>query len=212
MDQFVLISYSIYQSQRTLPKRPNLEQKQDKEETVPKDFDSIYSAVNAKLKPINNKHLIDLILNSSRIRLRQLENIILDNRDTKESIVIFVCALKQKIPTFSIFTLPFWKQLKFHLNLLSTRMPKRKTEKLGSLSTSEKVSLIKLYSRDRAAYGSVRNSSKASGLSKKKVDQFIQTKTSFTKFVHQSDVYEDFKRFQNISRKSGVWTWHLWTN
>ena len=47
MDQFVLIPYSIYQSQNTLPKK--MEQKQEKEEIVPKDFDSVYSAVNARL-------------------------------------------------------------------------------------------------------------------------------------------------------------------
>ena len=80
MDQFVLIPYSIYQSQSTLPKKLKLEQKQEKEEIVPKNFHSIYSAVNAKLKTSNNKHLIDLILNSPRIRLSQSENIILENR------------------------------------------------------------------------------------------------------------------------------------
>ena len=100
MDQFVLIPYSIYQLQNTLPKKPKLEQKQDKEEIVPKNFDSIYSAINAKLKTSNNKHLIDLILNSPRIRLSQSENIILDNRDTKKSIVDFVCALKRKNTNF----------------------------------------------------------------------------------------------------------------
>ena len=121
-------------------------------------------------------------MNYPRIRLIQSENIILDNRDTKESIVDFVCALKRKIPTFPIFTLPFWKQLKFHLNLLSTRMPKQKTEELESLSKFEKVTLNRLYSRGRAAYGFVRNLSKASGLSKKKLEQFLQTKTSYTKF------------------------------
>ena len=77
-----------------------MEQKQEKEEIVPKIFDSIYSAVNAKLKTSNNKHLIDLILNSPRIRLSQSKNIILDNRDTKESIVDFVCALKRKNTDF----------------------------------------------------------------------------------------------------------------
>ena len=96
MDHFVLIPYSIYQSQSTLPKKSKLEQKQEKEEIVPKNFVSIYSAVNAKLKKSNNKHLIDLILNSPRIRLSQSESIILDNRDTKESIVDFMCALKRK--------------------------------------------------------------------------------------------------------------------
>ena len=77
-----------------------MEQKQEKEEIVPNIFDSIYSAVNAKLKTINNKHLIVLILKSPRIRLSQSKNIILDNRDTKESIVDFVCTLKRKNTDF----------------------------------------------------------------------------------------------------------------
>ena len=105
MDQFVLTPYSIYQSQSTLPKKTKLEQKQEKEEIAPKNFDSIYSAVNAKLKQSNNKHLIDLIFNSPRIRLSQSENIIIDNRDTKESIVDFVCALKRKNTDFPDFYL-----------------------------------------------------------------------------------------------------------
>ena len=100
MDQFVLIPNSIYQSQSTLPKKPELEQKKEKEEVVQKDFNSIYSAVNAKLKTSNNKHLIDLILNSPGIRLSQSENIKLDNRDRKESIADFVCALKRKNTNF----------------------------------------------------------------------------------------------------------------
>ena len=50
--------------------------KSKKEEIVPKDFDSVHSAVNAKLKTSNKKQLIDLILNSPRIRLSRSENII----------------------------------------------------------------------------------------------------------------------------------------
>ena len=57
-------------------------------------------------------------------------------------------------------------------------MPKQKIEELGSLSNSEKVGLNRLYSRGRAAYGSIQNLSKASGLSKKKVAKFLQTKIS----------------------------------
>ena len=67
MDRFVLIPYSIYQSQSTLPKKTKLEQKQEKEEIVQKYFDSIYSAVNAKTKTSNNNHLSHLILNSPRL-------------------------------------------------------------------------------------------------------------------------------------------------
>ena len=60
-------------------------------------------------------------------------------------------------------------------------MPKRKTEELGYRSKSEKVGLNRLFSRGRAAYSSVRNLSKASVCQKKKVEQFLQTKTSYTK-------------------------------
>ena len=81
--------------------------------------------------------------------------------------------------------------------LLSTRTPKRKTEELRSLSKSEKVSLNRLYSRGRAAYGSVRNLSKASALSKKKVEQFLQTKTSYTKF---GPPIRRFRRLQAFSK------------
>ena len=95
MEQFVFIPYSVYQSQSTLPRKQKVEQKQEKE-IVPKIFDSVYSAVNAKLKTSNNKHLIDLILKSPKIKLSQSDNIILDNRDTKESFGVFVCALKRK--------------------------------------------------------------------------------------------------------------------
>ena len=77
-----------------------MEQKQEKEEIVPTCFDSEYSAVNARLKTSNNKHGIDLILNSPRIKISQSDNIIVDNRDTKESIVDFVCALRQKNTNF----------------------------------------------------------------------------------------------------------------
>ena len=78
-------------------------------------------------------------------------------------------------------------------------MPKRKTEELGFLSKSEKVSLNRLYSRGRAAYGSVRNLSQASGLSKKKVEKFLQTRPSHIQnLIPQSDVFEGFKHFQNI--------------
>ena len=54
-----------------------MEQKQEKEEIVPTDFDFIYSALNARLKTNNNKNLFDLILSSPRIRVSHSENILL---------------------------------------------------------------------------------------------------------------------------------------
>ena len=77
---FLLIPYSLYQSQSTLPRKKQLEQKREKAEIVPKHFDTIYSSVNARLKASNNKHLTDSIFNSPRNKLNQSDNIILDNR------------------------------------------------------------------------------------------------------------------------------------
>ena len=76
-------------------------------------------------------------------------------------------------------------------------MPKQKIEELGSLSKSDEVRLNRFYSRGRALYGSIQNLSKASGLSKKKVEKFLQTKTSFTKF---GPPIRCFRRFQAFSK------------
>ena len=61
-------------------------------------------------------------------------------------------------------------------------MPKAKTEGVGSLSKSEKAKLQRLYKEGKAAFGSVRNLQKASGLSRGKVISFLQTKNSYTKY------------------------------
>ena len=76
-------------------------------------------------------------------------------------------------------------------------MPKQKIEELRFLSKSEKVRLNRLYSRGRAAYGSIQNLGKASGLSKKKVEKFLQTKTSYTKF---GPPIRSFRRLQAFSK------------
>ena len=54
-----------------------------------------------------------------------------------------------------------------------------------------------MYSSGRAAYGFIQNLSKASGLSKKKVEQFLQTKTSYTKFGPPNTC---FRRLQAFSK------------
>ena len=76
-------------------------------------------------------------------------------------------------------------------------MPKQKIEEHASLSKSEKVRLNNLYSRGRDAYGSIQNLSKASGLSKKKVESFLKTKTSYTKF---GPPIRSFRKLQVFSK------------
>ena len=48
------------------------------------------------MKRSNLKHLIDSVLHPQKIKLSQSDKIILGNRDTKESIADFVCALKRR--------------------------------------------------------------------------------------------------------------------
>ena len=146
--------------------------KSKKEEIVPKDFDSVHSAVNAKLKTSNNKHLNDLILNSPRIRLSRSENIILDNRDTKESIVNFVCVSKRKNTDFPDIYFTILEATQFPSKLVMNKNAKAK-DRGTWISFNIWKRLNRMYTRGRAAYGSVRNLSKANGLSKK-------SKTIFT--------------------------------
>ena len=52
----------------------------------------------------------------------------------------------------------------------------------GSLSLSDRLQLSKLYRHGRAAYGSINNLVKESGLSRKKVELFLHSKNSYTKY------------------------------
>ena len=56
--------------------------------------------MNARLRTGYKKHLTDLVLISPRSKLCQEEKIISDNRDTRQSIVDFLCALKRKNTDF----------------------------------------------------------------------------------------------------------------
>ena len=118
MKQFVIILYSVYQPENTLPRKQKMELKQEKEEIVTKIVDSVYSAVNARLKTSNNKHLIDLILKFPRIKLSQSDKIFLDNRDTKESIVDFVCALTRKNTDFPNISFTVLEATQLHPKLV----------------------------------------------------------------------------------------------
>ena len=60
---------------------------------------------------------------------------------------------------------------------------KLKMEEAGSLSKYERQKLQRLYTQGAAAYGSVRNLTKAGTLSVSKVRQFLPSKDSYTKFT-----------------------------
>ena len=124
-----------------ISKKKKLEQKQEKEEIVPKDFYFIYCAVNAKLETIYKKHLIDSVLNSPRIRLSQSQNIIMDTRDTKESFVDCVSPLKRKKTDCLDVYFTILEATQFLPTLVINRNAKAKQRGTWIPFKSEKVSL-----------------------------------------------------------------------
>ena len=97
MEQFVLVTLSVYDEEIRLSKKI-LEHKPKTEEKVPIDPTSIYKSVNRQLKSKSATDIVDQILESPRIRLSNSDTIILDGRDTLVSIVEFVRDLKRKNP------------------------------------------------------------------------------------------------------------------
>ena len=82
-------------------------------------------------------------------------------------------------------------------------MPKAKNGEAGSLSKSERAKLQKLYREGKAKYGSVQNLQKASGLSKKKVTDFLYRKNPYTK-IRQA--IRHFKRLPAFAKRiNEIW-------
>ena len=77
-------------------------------------------------------------------------------------------------------------------------MTNAKNEEAGSLSKSERAKLQRLYREGKAAYGSVQNLQKASGLSKKKVTGFLYRKNSYTKFRQASRHFKRLPAFAKL--------------
>ena len=82
-------------------------------------------------------------------------------------------------------------------------MPKLKIEEAGSVSKYERQKLQRLYTEGAAAYGSVRNLSKASRLPVSKVRQFLHSRDSYTKFTLAA---RKFKRMRAFARfRKEIW-------
>ena len=86
-------------------------------------------------------------------------------------------------------------------------MPKLKKEEAGSFSKYERQKLQRLYTQGAAAYGSVRNLTKASRLPVSKVRQFLHSKDSYTKLTLAA---RKFKRMRAFARfRSEIWCMDL---
>ena len=81
-------------------------------------------------------------------------------------------------------------------------MPKAKTEGAGFLPKSEKSKLQRLYRDEKAAYGSIKDLQKASGLSKK-IAYFLHSKDSYTRYRHAA---RHFKRLPAFAKRiNEIW-------
>ena len=86
-------------------------------------------------------------------------------------------------------------------------MPRIKKEERGSLSKFERQKLQRLYTRGFAAYGSVRNLTKAAKLSPSQVREVLDSKTSYTRFTQAT---RKFKRMRAFARfKNELWCMDL---
>ncbi len=74
----------------------------------------------------------------------------------------------------------------------------------GQLSSAERKQLQSLYASGAAAYGSVKNLQKSSGLSKEKVKQFMYNNDAYTKFHH---IRKKFPRLKVFSKDiNEIWS------
>ena len=88
MDQFVLIPQQLYDKKIRLSSQ-RLDNYNEKQDSVPKNLETVYRKVNAKTKSSSNESLINEILNSPRIKLSLSDSTLLDGRDTNVAIVDF---------------------------------------------------------------------------------------------------------------------------
>ena len=86
-------------------------------------------------------------------------------------------------------------------------MPNKKREGAGFLSRSEKQKLQKLYSEGYAAYGSVKNMTKASKLPVSKVQYFLHSKSSYTRFNQATRKFRKMRAFARF--KNDIWRMDL---
>ena len=91
--------------------------------------------------------------------------------------------------------------------LLSTVMPRVKKDELGSLSKSERQKLQRFYTQGFAAYGSVRNLTKAAKLSPSKFREILPSKTSYTRFTQATRTFKRKRAFARL--KNEIWCMDL---
>ena len=93
--QLILILYSVYQSQITLP-RIKKRTKAIKRGDEPKYFDAIYSAVNVRLKTNNIRHLKCLVFQIARFLIKSIKKYIYKIIETQKNLLSILRCSKAK--------------------------------------------------------------------------------------------------------------------
>ena len=75
----------------------------------------------------------------------------------------------------------------------------------GSITLSERLQLNKLYRKGPSAYGSIKSLCKSSGLTRKKVETFLESKSAYTKFKQRRENLFDFLLELDLSMIFGAW-------
>ena len=181
MEQLVLIPQQLY-AQKFKLNVYKLDKSEEKVNFVPQNLDSFHKDITTNTKSFKNESVVDQILKCSRIKLSLSDSILLDGRDTDVAFTDFIYALKRKNIEVPDTYYTILDATGIDPNKIVNKDAKAKTEGVGSLSKSEKAKPQRLYKEWKAAFGSVRNLQKASGLSRGKVISFLHAKNSYTKY------------------------------
>ena len=181
MKQFDLVPASVYHSTAMCT------QSVTKLELATNQADQnlTYQIVSLK-KEINKKLFVkadssdNKILSRPPIKLSKLQTLILDGVETGSFCQTLLNNCDDKTQKITTFLLPFLTLMEYLQLWFSIRLPKQKRKEAGSLSKFERQKWLRLYTVGAAAYGTVRNSSKAGNMPVARVRQILHSKTSYT--------------------------------
>ena len=198
MEQFVLIPQHLYEQKFKLDVQ-KLDTFEQKPVSVTTHLSPNYKKIGHKTRSLKNEAIVDQILNSPRVKLSLNDTILLDGRDTEVAFADFIFALKRKNADFPdiYYTILYATGMKPQ-KVINKDAQKQRQRGLDSFQNLEKAKLQRLYRDGKAAYGSVKNLQKASGLSKKKVACFLHSKDSYTKYRHAT---RHFKRLPALDKQ-----------
>ena len=164
-------------------------------------------------KEINKKlfskadSLVDKTLSCSRIKLSNSQTLVLDGVETGIFLSDFAQQLRRKNADVPDIYFTLLDPAGISPTLILNQNAKAKERESWAHPKSKRQKLQRLYTQGGAAYGSVRNSVKASNLSISKVRQFLHSKPSYTKFTLATRKLKRMKAYATF--KNEIWCMDL---